>query len=415
MSNDALRIPRGCREELLDMAKKLSIEVSIEDRRTLFDHLHVESNIKYRPYQFRAMNELVTKGPEGMFVAPAGSGKTVIGLSMVPLLGQPCLWLTHTNALAKQALERVETFLPGLSEDDVGFIGNSKWKEGRIITIGMVPTLARNLTEVALMSNKFGLVIVDEAHHCPASTFLKVVGSLNPYYLYGLTATPYRRDRLDPVMFQALGPLRVRISVDEVKSDGGVIMPTVRYRTVHSKPVHGNNVAQILKDHIIYNETRNHLIVGDVLNEAMAGNYCIVMTDRKAHADILNDLISVHWEKTGIATGKYSRKYVTEQAERLNNKDITVLVCTSSLLGEGFDVNFLNRAFIAMPFRAEAKVEQLIGRIQRTAPGKTDAIVYEYVDADIGVLKSQFHTTGKKDCRYSAYQRLGVEVLPYGD
>jgi len=65
-----------------------------------------------------------------------------------------------------------------------------------------------------------------------------------------------------------------------------------------------------------------------------------------------------------------------------------------------------------MPFRAEGKVEQLIGRIQRSAEGKTDAIVYDYVDADIGVIANQFYTPSKNDCRYSAYMRLGVRVEP---
>lgn len=413
LPDDSLRIPRGCRSMLMRMVKGLD-DVQIKDMRTLHEFQVIESNIAYRQYQFDAMNELVNAGPEGMVVAPAGSGKTVLGLSMIPVLGQPCLWLTHTKALAKQAIDRIGHFLPGLEPEDIGFIGEGKWNKGRIITIGMIPTLVRNIPELALMRDDFGIVILDEAHHCPASTFLKVICSLNPYYLYGLTATPYRRDKLDPVMFQSIGPIRVRIPLEKVKADGGIVMPTVKYRTVNSKAIHGNNVQKIIKENIVPNTRRNHLIVGDVIREALSGNYCIVLTDRKAHADILYDLVSIGWDKTGIATGKYSRKYVEEQAALLNKKEITVLVCTFALLGEGFDVDFLNRAFITMPFRAEGKVEQLIGRIQRTAEGKTDAIVYDYVDADIGVLQDQFHTPGRNDCRYKAYKRLGLEVIPYG-
>ena len=92
-----------------------------------------------------------------------------------------------------------------------------------------------------------------------------------------------------------------------------------------------------------------------------------------------------------------------------------MLVCTFALLGEGFDVPFLNRAFITMPFRAEGKVEQLIGRVQRPAPGKEDSIVYDYVDADIGILVDQFNTKGRNDCRFNAYSRLGLKVVPYGE
>ena len=101
-----------------------------------------------------------------------------------------------------------------------------------------------------------------------------------------------------------------------------------------------------------------------------------------------------------------------EQVQRFINNEITVLVATFALLGEGFDINFLNRVFIAMPFRAEAKVEQLVGRVQRTADGKNNAIVYDYVDRDIGILKNQFYTGSLKECRYNAYARLGLEVEP---
>jgi len=410
LPDESIRIPRGMRGQLMEMVS--NYDPKIIDKRALHNYKdYGSSSIKYRPYQEKAVTTLMSYD-EGMFVAPAGSGKTVVGLSMVPLFGQTALWLTHTRQLAIQALDRIGEFLPLLKESDVGLLGDGKWKLGDVITVGLIPTLVRRMKELYEMRNRFGLVVLDEAHHCPASTFLKVVSALNPYFLYGLTATPYRRDRLDPLMFQCIGPAIVTIPVNEVEVDGGVIMPTVIYRTYDSQAVYHNRIQKILKENIVNNARRNHMIVGDVLREAVRGNYCIVLTDRKVHADMLYDLISTGWEKTGVATGNYSKKYVQEQAARLNDKEITVLVCTFALLGEGFDVPFLNRAFIAMPFRAEGKVEQLIGRVQRTAEGKEDAVVYDYLDANIGVLMNQFHAKNN-DCRFNAYQRLGLEVVPY--
>jgi superfamily II DNA or RNA helicase len=415
LPDDSIRIPRGMRLQLLDMVDECKADKTIIDKRA--HHGFSETNsaaIHFRPYQERAMTAMY-QAEEGMLVAPAGSGKTVLGLSMIPLYGQPCLWLTHTRALAYQALDRIKQFLPGLEEDDVGILGDGKWKPGKFVSVALIPTLVRRPKEVFAMRDDYGLVILDEAHHCPASTFLQVMSSLNPYYMYGLTATPYRRDKLEKMMFQTIGPEIVRITVAEVEAVGGIIMPKVLYRTVKSRPVYGNNIQAILKDNIVPNAKRNGLIVGDVLREATAGNYCVVMTDRKAHAEILYELISKGWEKTGIATGNYTKKYVTETAQRLNSKEITVLVCTFALLGEGFDVPFLNRAFVTMPFRAEGKVEQLVGRIQRTADGKEDSVVYDYVDVDIGVVQNQFYTKSGNDCRHRAYTRLGLEIEPYGN
>lgn len=414
LPDDSIRIPRGMRLELLDMVDASTIdEIIINDKRSLHDFRTVGSAaITYRPYQEKAMHAMYP-ATEGLLVAPAGSGKTVIGLSMIPMYGQPTLWLTHTRALALQAIERVASFLPDIKE--VGLLGDGKWKVGDLVTIGLVPTLVRRPQELHYMRNDFGLVILDEAHHCPASTFLKVISSLNPYYLFGLTATPYRRDKLEDLMIQTIGPIIHRITVEEVENTGGIVMPKVYYRSIYGKTINDNNIQSIIKDELVPNEKRNGIIVGDVLREAVKGNYCIVVTDRKAHAEILYDLISTGWEKTGIATGNYTKKQQAEVAEQLNSKEVSVLVCTFALLGEGFDVPFLNRAFVTLPFRAEGRIEQLIGRIQRAAPGKEDSIVYDYVDVNIGVVENQFYTKSANDCRFKAYSRLGLEVVPYGD
>lgn len=411
LPDDSLLVPRGLRKRVITLAKEMDPTVEIEDRRTRFDHLSIDSSIiKYRSYQFKAVLGLTGMSDEGVLVAPAGSGKTVMGLSLIPLLGQPTLWLTHTSPLAQQAEDRANFFLPDIGK--VGRIGSGKWEIGEVLTIGMIQTLMRNPEKVISDMNKFGLVILDEGHHCPANTFLKVVSSYNPWYLYGLTATPYRRDKLEALMFQCLGETISKVSTQEVEKQGGILVPTVRYRTFHSRPVEGNNIQQIITQHVVDNPKRNRMIVGDVLAEAAEGNYCIVIADRKAHCEELYELIKTGWEKTGIATGDYNRAYVQEQVEKFNRNEITVLVATFALLGEGFDVPFLNRAFIASPFRAEAKAEQLIGRIQRTHPGKVDAIVYDYVDVNVGVLKSQFYSKSNS-CRYSTYERLGVNVEPF--
>jgi superfamily II DNA or RNA helicase len=365
----------------------------------------------YRGYQKNSVIKFIGE-PEGIMRAPAGSGKTVMGLSLIPLLGQPTLWLTHTDRLAKQAKERANQFLPSLGEDDIGLIGARKWKKGNILTIALVQTLIRRPAEAVKMVNDFGLVILDEAHHCPARIFLDVVSCFNPYYLYGLTATPYRRDGLELIMFQALGPETVRITMEDVEKEGGIIIPTIKYRPVTSARDEDNNIQRLLKN-VVENEKRTRLIVSDVIREASQGNYCIVISDRKAHCERIFELLSMSLDKVGIATGDYAKKYVDEQVKKFERNEITTLVTTFALLGEGFDVNILNRAFIAMPFRAKNKVEQLIGRIQRTAPGKTDAVVYDYVDVNIPVLNYQFYSKSRDDCRYATYVSLGARVEPY--
>ena len=408
-------IPRGYRKQLLNLELvKNEKDLKIIDKRAKFDKLEINSSsIKYWKYQYDAVCSLFLE-EEGVLVAPPGSGKTVIGLSLIPLFGQPTLWLTHTKPLAIQAFDRAKTFLPSLKKDDVGFISGGKWKKGKILTIALVQTLIRDTKRLKELKNDFGLVIVDECHRSPSTMFTTIVTELNPYYLYGLTATPYRRDKMEPVMFQIIGPPNVSIPANSVEASGSTIKPKVRYRTIRSKRIYNeNNPQRLIGQCIINNKKRNHTIVGDVIAEAIMDNFCIVASSRKAHCETLYNLISAGWEKTGIATGDYKGKYVQEQIEKLNNKGITVLVTTYSLLGEGFDVPFLNRMFITTPFRNKAGLVQLVGRIQRSYPTKKDAIVFDYVDINMNIFRNQFFSKSENDSRYKTYESLGLLIEPY--
>lgn len=408
-------IPRGMRETLFLLLKQHGVNCTTKDNRTLnYDIGYIDSSeINYREYQRPALDKLLSGGPEGIMVAPAGSGKTVMGLSLIPITMQPTLWLTHTDRLFKQSHDRCIEFLPGLKDVDIGMIGANKWDTGDIVTFAMIQTLIRNLDRLCELKDNFGMVILDECHHSPASTFFEVISQLNPYFIYGLTATAYRRDGLEELMFQSIGPIRSEITTDDVAKYNGIILPTILYCPINYGPtVNINNIPSIFKYHIIYNMERNTRIKNDVIREAKAGNCCIVALGRRNHCDILYDMIRKEWSKTGIATGKYSKKKVDAQVEAFDKKEITVLICTSELLGEGFDVDFLNRLFIASPFRTESRAEQLIGRVQRFHPDKEDSIVYDYVDENIGVLKNQFYSKYGK-CRNNVYKRLGLSITSY--
>lgn len=405
-----LLLPRGYRKRLIELFREHNEEFEIVDERPNRP-IHVKVPLKLRQYQERTLKALVLAGTEeGLIVAPAGSGKTVIGISLIGMFCQTTLWLTHTGQLASQAAERITAFTD-LAADEIGFIGEGQCKPGKRITIGMVQTLIQRPKLLNEISDSFGMVILDEAHHAPAKSFTDVLSMLNSRWLFGLTATPYRRDKLESLMFQAIGPPVATIQQAEVEKEGGIIIPKVFYRVIDSPTINSNKLNTILNKYVLFNDKRTSIIVQDIVNEAGSNNFCIVISDRRNHCEMLYDRIKHHWPSTGIATGKYSRKQIGHQVSLYLEKKITVLVTTFALLGEGFDIPFMNRAFVTCPFRSEAKVEQLAGRIQRTHPEKKDAIIYDYVDHNIGVVRNQFYTGNpSKPCRYNAYRRLNMEV-----
>ena len=405
--NGDLIVPRGVLGWITDTCESSGIELTITNKRFASEYIVLESLIEYKPYQSDAVAKLISSGEEGLLVSPAGSGKTVMGLSLLPVLGQKTLWVTHTGVLSDQTKARAEYFLPNLGK--IGMIGRGLWEIGEVLTIGMVQTLVRNPDKLSLMKDTFGMVIVDECHHTPSRTFTDVVSAFNSFYTYGLTATPYRGDGLENLMFQTIGPATSIVTMDKVSKHDSVVIPTVKYRSFESVVVQSNDIHKIIKNNIIYNKKRNELIVSDILNEAKNGHMCIVVSDRKVHCELLFEIIKARWEKTGIATGNNNKAHIREHVESLSKKDITVLVATTSLLGEGFDVPALDRAFICTPFRSQSKLEQLVGRLQRPSPGKSNAVVYDYVDENIGVLKNQFYRRFG-ECRCTVYNRLGVKV-----
>jgi len=403
-------IPRGYLQLLEDIMIGRGLDLTIVDNRVLLPPVSYKFEAKLTPYQVIARFKLLTH-PNGMLIAPAASGKTVIGLNLVATLRQPTLWLTHTKRLAKQVIDRIvgsEEHPPIFSDIDrkeIGLIGMGKNKIGERITIGMIPTLARNEEFLLENGKKFGLIILDEAHHAPASTFTKVLTYLSSYYLYGLTATPYRRDKLEELMFACIGQGNAIVQRREVKKQGRIITPSVKPRIVPMPVVESNDYHEIISEVVLPAEHRKNLITNDVIREARRGSYCIVISTRKSYCEDLFKKIFEYWSKTVIATGDYTQKHNDEQVKKIEGDEATVLITTFELLGEGFDVPKLNRAFLALPFREKARVEQMVGRIQRTTSGKEDAIIYDYIDANIGILNNQYLS------RLAVYKSLGMPIL----
>ncbi len=411
-------IPRGMLEHVLI---DLGLEFQVEDARVgpEAEKTWPIPNAVLRPDDQEPAVQEILSHYNGFLSAPAGSGKTVMGLMAAQRLGLKCLWLTHRQELKDQVIDEIVEHLD-IPRKSIGIIHGKTWRIGEQITIGMIPTLKNR--DLSPLVEEFGVIIIDEAHHVPSKTFLQVVNNFAARYIYALTATPKRRDKLEAIMFNAIGPILHRIEHQVLEDEGHLMKPTIRRRKTGWLPPDAHLMEyHDFMEQMVHDVGRNSRIVDDIISECRPGNTSIALVGRTKHAEVLTDML----KKKGIkaefcvatidvedASGKKKKKKkaipkaIRDQiVADFKEGKLEVLVATYDLLAEGFNYKPLNRLFMASPIKWEGWVEQALGRIRRPSEGKTDAIAYDYVDEQIAMFIKQ------AEVRYqSVYKVMGMPV-----
>ncbi len=369
----SLLAPRGDTEQILRLACAHGVSLTAQDETTIGDPLDMAERVTLSEAQEHAVAAVVRRR-YGVIEAPAGAGKTVMGLTLVGRRQQRALWITHTVELALQAIRSAEMVL-GLTRESgaVGLVGNGECQVGTHLTVALVQTLAQGIPPALLT---VGHVVVDEAHHCPAEQMVAVLRQLPARYLLGLTATPYRRDKLDAVIGWYLGPVVARI--DKADLVDRLIAPTIIKRETGCV-VAGDSFTELVTD-LIHDPRRNRMIVADVAQAVREGRRCLVLSDRVDHVERLTEMLTDAGVSAAALHGQLGKRTRGEVVEGLGAGTVQAVVATGSLIGEGFDCPRLDALFLATPVSYVGRVTQYIGRVSRTAPGKTDALVVDYCD-----------------------------------
>lgn len=377
-------IPRGYVRQLILLCRKMGIPHEIEDRRRTLPELDFQFSGRLKPFQQEAADRMLTK-EFGTLSAPTGGGKTVIALYLIARRRQPALVVVHTLDLANQWVARIGEFL-SLPETSVGLIGGGEKRVGREATVALVQSLYKCAEEV---SDRIGYLVVDECHRAPSRTFTEAVSAFDARYMLGLTATPWRRDKLSRLIFWHLGDVHYQIEKSPLIRDGHILEAEVVIRETAFSPFHDpvREYPKMLSE-LTADDDRNRMITEDVAREAGNG-VCLVLSDRKKHCETLHSLLRFkHHVKAELLTGDLTLSRRAEAIDRINRGEAQVVVATGQLIGEGFDCRELSTLFIATPVRFSGRLIQYLGRILRPAPGKIRAKVYDYVDVKVGPLQA---------------------------
>jgi len=391
IGKDQLWIPRGYIRQLILMCRQHRIAYQIDDQRRLLTPVNFAFKTPLKPFQQEAVDAMLSKD-FGTLSSTTGSGKTVMALYMIAKRKQPALIVVHNKELATQWVSRIGEFL-GIPPEEVGMIGWGQKRTGEKITVSLVQTLYKCAEEV---TQHVGFLVVDECHRCPSRTFTEAVSCFDSHYMLGLSATPWRRDKLSKLIFWHMGDVHHEVNKSKLIEQGDVLSAEVIERETDFKtrfdPV--NEYTKMVAE-LTTNDARNRLIAADVAREAVGREegVCLLLSDRKIHCETLQSLLRYrHNVSSELLTGDLNDRQRQEVVDRLNRKETRILIATGQLIGEGFDCKDLSVLFLTTPISFDGRVLQYLGRILRPAPGKAAAKVYDYIDRHVHVLRKAADT-----------------------
>lgn len=419
ITDDYLILPRGCEESAIYFLRENNVEVEIQDKTNPGQPIEVDFNGELYPGQKQAIEELA-RHRCGTLYATTAFGKTVTAAAMIARKKVNTLILVHTKALLDQWRERLSEYLVTDFQPDEQPKGRGRRKKfrqfgalsstensinGKIDIVLLQSCISDN--EVKQFVRNYGMVIVDECHHAPAVNFERVLREVNARHVYGLTATPIRKDGHQPIIFMQCGEIRYIADSKSQQSQQSfrrLLIP--RFTSHRNLSADGNNYSQIL-DELTESESRNKLILDDVAANLAEGRTPIILTARTAHVDLLTDQCRNICTNVIRLVGNDSAKAKREAVEKLSlipAEEPLVVVATGKYVGEGFDLPRLDTLMLALPVSWKGLIAQYTGRLHRNYPGKTETRIYDYIDLRVPVCDSMYRK------RLHGYKSVGYSI-----
>ena len=376
-----LKIPRGLISKLNSFLQEYNVDFEIIDK-TFFQKIETKKvKFKLRPEQNKAI-EQIQKNNFCICVAPPGFGKTLLGAKMFEIRSCNTLIIVNKNMLLNQWIERFVDYFE-YSKKDIGYLGKGKNKLNGKIDVATMQSLKNNPDII----NQYSFVIVDECHHIPAITFELIVKQFFGKYILGLSATPNRKDGLEPILFQQLGNIAYE---HKKKRTFNNHLEIIRTDFVSESDNYASLINELCAD-----ENRNNLLLSQILLHK--DRKILLLTDRIEHINILEeklinkniDFVSIH--------GSLNKKDQEERMKLVETKNL--IIATTSYFGEGIDFPHLNTIIFATPISYYGRLVQYLGRIGRE---NQECLAIDFLDYKHAMLNSAYkkRVEGYKQMHY---------------
>ncbi len=357
--NSTLILPRGLMRSVIGILKNNNINHIFKDDRLYKKEVFPKVVFTLRDEQQKSIEKILKK-EFCMCVAPPGFGKTLIGAKMIELREANTLVIVHKNMLLDQWIDRFVDYFK-IEKDKIGFLGKSKDKLNGRLDIATMQSL-KNKPDII---KQYSFVIVDECHHIPAVTFEKILKQFQGKYILGLSATPHRKDGMQPIIFQQLGTIAY-----ELKHTNNSINKLEIITTDFTSNV--DNFADLITQ-LINDNRRNQIIIEQI--QKYKNRKILLLTDRIEHIENITHLLDVNSIEYVTIHGSQKKKEQQENIKAVEKSNL--VLATTSYFGEGIDFPHLNTIILATPISYYGRLVQYLGRIGRDG---TDSLAIDILD-----------------------------------
>lgn len=314
---------------------------------------------------------MVSGARRPLYSLPTGGGKTVFACEIIRRAlakRRSALFIAHRRELIYQGHQRL-----GQHGIQAGVImGRDPLTDMSLpVQVGSVQTLARRK-----QLPPADLIIVDEAHRTLGQSYLDLLDRYPRARVVGLSATPYRTDgRGLGEVYDALveGP-----SIAELVEQGYLVTPRIYSPPMSAMEGARSRAGDYRSEDLERVATRD--LVGDLVDHWMQlarGRPTVAFAVSVAHSQMIAESfrrVGVRAEHLDGATPHHER---AEMLRRLASGEIEI-VSNCAVLTEGWDSPAVSAAIVARPTLSRGLWRQMAGRILRTAPGKSDAILLDH-------------------------------------
>lgn len=387
-----------------------------------FEQLPSESAGKrvLKHYQSTAVDRVEAARSAGrgaaLVLMATGLGKSVVAGELIAneLSRNPAgevLLLAHTVDLVRQ----LETSLwPALPKE----VPTHLWSEGESpsfiggVTVAtwqsVLPALQRSN-----LAGKYSMVVVDEAHHAASPVYRQLIDSLQPNFVIGLTATPWRGDSLS--IADVFGePVFAMDIVDGMQQgylagvDYRMITDDIDWSEVALLSRQGYTVAELNRKLLL--PDRDSGVVATIIEhlKSIERPRALCFCRSIEHAERFRSLLLADGVHAAVIHSELGRDERFRNLSSFRRGSIQFLLSVD-MLNEGIDVPDVNLVVFLRVTHSRRIFVQQLGRGLRVAEGKSSVRVLDFV-ADIRRIAA-----GLELNRQARLRRQDVEVLRFGD